>query len=213
MIRKIIAWLIVVIAFGISFYFNKDLPSVLPSKFANLNGTPTEFAPKSIILFIIPVTMIISSLSLFIVTQFRWHSEVVRRLDKSLGTVSLVLNSVLLILHCALIYVGLGNNFNMLLLLPIIVGIVFVIIGNTLPRFKLESLTGTNSLQNATYNLWNEVSRPIAYTLFISGIVMLLSVLLPKDLVFGSFLIILLLTVVVALFFAYTRFSRSAKID
>lgn len=89
-------------------------------------------------------------------------------------------NSELLILHCALIYVGLGNSFNMLLLLPVIIGII----GNILPRFKVESLKGANSIQNATYNLWNEVSRSIAYTLF-SGIIMLFSVLLPQELVFG----------------------------
>jgi uncharacterized membrane protein len=213
MIKKIIAWLIVVIAFGISIFFYKDLPSMLPSKFANANGSPSAFTHKNLILFIVPFAMILSSLSLWFVTKFRFHSELSRRLDKSLTTVSLVLNSVLLLLHSALVYVGLGNSFNMLFLLPIIVGIVFVIIGNTLPRFKLESLTGANLLQDATYQLWNKISRAIAYTLFVSGIAMLFLVFLPKDLILGAFLIILTLTLVIALFLAYTRYSRSAKID
>ncbi|XXM71981.1 DUF1648 domain-containing protein [Lysinibacillus sphaericus] len=211
MIRKITAWLLVVVAFGISIFFYKDLPNMLPSKFANVNGSPSAFAQKNLLLFIVPATMILSSLSLLFVTKFRFHPELSKRLDKSLTTVSIVLNSVLLLLHSFLIYVGLGNNFNMLLLLPVIVGIVFVIIGNTLPRFKLESFAGTSSFQSATYQLWNKVSRVIAYTLFVSGIAMFFLIFLPKDLILGAFLILLISTLFISLILAYTRYSHSAK--
>ncbi|MDQ0273789.1 DUF1648 domain-containing protein [Cytobacillus purgationiresistens] len=211
MIRKIFAWLIVVMAFGISFYFYKELPSELPAKFANLEGAPSDYAPKNIVLFIIPFTMVITTLSLLFVSLFRLHSEVVKRLDKGLGYIALVLNIVLLILHCSIIYIGLGNQFNILLLLPIIVGMVFVITGNTLPRFQLKASERTNSLKKETYNVWNEVSRSVSYILFFGGIVMLLSVLLPQSLIFVGFLIILFITFFTALIFFYMRSSRSAN--
>lgn len=211
MIRKISVWLIAVLAIGVSFYYYNELPNELPSKFANLEGNPTQYAPKNIVLFIMPFTMIISSLSLLSTSLFRKHSDVLKRFDKGIVNISLALNSVLFILHCTIIYISLGNQFNILLLLPIIVGIVFIITGNTLPRLQLKAFKNTNDIQQATYDLWNRVARTFSYALFFGGVLMLLSVFLPENLIILSFLIILFSTIIAAFLFSYIKYSRSTN--
>ncbi|QED47016.1 DUF1648 domain-containing protein [Cytobacillus dafuensis] len=211
MIRKFFVWLTVALALGLSFYFYKDLPSEIPSKFANLKGSPTDYASKDLILFVIPFSMIISSLALSVITIWGKQSEVFKRLGKILDSISLALNIVLLILHCAIIYIGLGNQLNILLLLPIIVGIVFIITGNLLPRLQLKEGTKENSLKQATYDLWHQVSRTVSYALFFGGFVMIFSILLPKNLILSSFFIILVLTILSAFFFSYIRYTRYAN--
>jgi Na+-transporting methylmalonyl-CoA/oxaloacetate decarboxylase beta subunit len=68
------------------------------------------------------------------------HSDVLKRFDKGIESIALALNSVLFILHSTIVYISLGNQFNILLLLPIIVGIVFIITGNILPRLQFKSI-------------------------------------------------------------------------
>lgn len=200
----------VAIAFGLSFYFYKDLPSEMPSKFANLEGLPTEYISKNLMLFIIPFAMIVSSLSLAVPSFMRKQGENFRRIEKVLDSISIAVNIVLLVLHFGIIYSGLGNEINILLMLPFIVGIVFIVTGNLLPRVKVKD-TQNKPLKHAYNGMWHLVSRTFSYALFFGGLTMIFSVLLPQDLILASFFVILGLTIVSAFFFSYIRYTRSAN--
>ncbi|OZI11716.1 hypothetical protein CEW92_10485 [Bacillaceae bacterium SAS-127] len=212
MIRKLFVWLFVALALGLSFSFYKELPSEIPSKFANLEGSPTAYASKNLMLFIIPFAMIINSLSLSTLSFMRKQGVTFKRLEKILDNIAITVNIVLLVLHCAIIYIGLGNEGNILLLLPIIVGIIFVVTGNLLPRIQVKD-THKNALKQASYGIWHQVSRTVSYSLFFWGLIMMFSILLPQNLILTSFFVILTLTVVSAFFFSYIRYTRYVKIN
>jgi uncharacterized membrane protein len=209
-IKKISIWLFVALALGLSFYFYKELPSKMPSKFANFEGTPTEYTSKNLMLFIIPFAMIVSSLSLSAPSFMRKQGENFRRIEKILDSISIAVNIVLLVFHCGIIYSGLGNELNILHMLPLIVGIVFIVTGNLLPRVQVKD-TQNKPLQQAYYGMWHLVSRTFSYALFFGGLMMIFSVLLPQDLILAGFFVILALTLVSAFFFSYIRYSRSAN--
>ncbi|MGM7635327.1 hypothetical protein [Bacillus sp. Hm123] len=163
-------------------------------------------------LFIIPFVMIINSLSLSALSFMHKQRVTYKRLAKILATIAIAVNIVLLVLHCAIIYIGLGNEVNILLLLPIIVGIIFVVTGNLLPRVQVKD-TQKNALKQASYGIWHQVSRTVSYALFFWGLIMIFSILLPQNLILTSFFVILALTVVSAFFFSYIRYTRSVKIN
>jgi hypothetical protein len=130
--------------------------------------------------------------------------------QKILDSISIAVNIVLLVFHCGIIYSGLGNELNILHMLPLIVGIVFIVTGNLLPRVQVKD-TQNKPLQQAYYGMWHLVSRTFSYALFFGGLMMIFSVLLPQDLILAGFFVILALTLVSAFFFSYIRYSRSAN--
>ncbi|MDQ0272075.1 hypothetical protein [Cytobacillus purgationiresistens] len=134
--------------------------------------------------------------------------ECFQRFEKSLGIITTVLNGVLLLLHCFIIYLGLGNPFNMITLLPIIVGSVFIITGNTLPRLQLK-----DESTHSHFNTWNQVARTISYTLFAGGFVMLFSVFLPQSFILVGFLLIFFLTILLAAAFIYIKYSQRTNLS
>ena len=156
------------ILLGISLW-NK-LPDTMAIHF-NIYGTPDNFAPKGFVVFGLPVLMVIlQAFCCFIndINAFK-HGERKQFEAVTKWIIPCLTNALQII---TLGY-GLGWNLDIRKVVAFIVGVIFLVIGNYLPKF--------DSIKN--YDLDTEkarkINRFIGYETVAMGLLFLLSIFLP----------------------------------
>lgn len=195
MINKIFISVLTLFSFGISLFI-----------FATKPVENTIYGPKEVILFSIPLTMIIVNSNLLILPKLIKSQESYIRFKKGFENIFLALSLLLTILHVGLILSVTGMEINLILLVPLIVGIVLITTANTLPRFQLEMQT-SSELTKSTHQVWNIVIRPFSFPLIIGGLVMLFCVLLPEHLILSGFLTVLFCTLLISALLSFRAYK------
>ena len=186
MMNKICISILTLFSFGISIF-----------AFATLSVESTIYGPWEVILFSIPLTLIVVNSNLFILPKLMSSHESYARLKKGIEHIFLALSLILTILHVGLLLSVTGFDINLILLVPLSVGIVFITTANTLPRFQLE-VPSSSEITKSTHQVWNIVLRPFSFPLIIGGFIMLFCALLPEYLVLSVFVIILICTLFIS---------------
>ncbi|TQR20304.1 hypothetical protein [Psychrobacillus vulpis] len=199
MIKKVLISFLTIFAFGLSFYTYVTVMSI----------DSTQYGETEVILFVIPFTMLLLNGNLYLLLRLKIKGF--PRFEKGLNTIFLSLSILLFVLHIGLVLLSIGREVNLLLLVPIIIGVVLIITANTLPRFKVELSTSSSPLTNISEETWNRLIRPISYPLFIGGILILLCVFLPGSLMLVAFFTILLSTILVSIFRSYKILHSAQK--
>ena len=199
MIKKIGVSFLIFLSFFVSIYLYAT----------NITFEETRYGITEVLLFSIPFTMCLVNSSLFILPkQFQGSYT---RYKKGIESIFLSITVILFMMHFGLVLVATGIEVNLLLLIPISVGIVLITTANTLPRFQLEFNKTTSELTRSTHQVWNIVVRPFSLPLFIGGLVMLLCVFLPDTLMFVGFFSILLCTLLVSIILSYKAYQSHLK--
>nr|WP_304216420.1 hypothetical protein [Fredinandcohnia onubensis] len=195
MINKIFIVVLTLFSFGISIFIFSTNPV-----------ENTIYGPPEVILFSIPITMIIVNSNLLILPKLIKSQESYFRFKKGFENIFLALSLLLTILHVGLVLSVTGLEINLILLVPLIVGIVLITTANTLPRFQLELQT-SSELTKSTHQVWNIVARPFSFPLIIGGLVMLFCVLLPEHLILSGFLTVLFCTLLISIFLSFRAYK------
>ncbi|MCP3740199.1 hypothetical protein [Rossellomorea sp. BNER] len=183
MLSKVMMVLIMILAFGTSLFFNGN----------KIQLDESTYGPSTVLLFSIPFTILLIITQFFLLTRVKRLSRYYTRFEKGLNGIFLVLTIFLFALHTALLLLASGYKLNPLLLLPIGVGLILMLTGNSLPRFKLD-ITDTSTPNYSPYKTYNSIVRPSSYSLFIGGSIMIFCVFLPDHLLLIGFFTILTLT-------------------
>jgi len=193
MIKKILIGFFIFLSFAISIYI------------FNSNTATTESKNESIavLLFSIPLTMCLVNSNLIIIPKLiSSQNGSYTRYKKGIENIFFSVTTILFILHIGLILLVIGEEVNLLYLIPICIGIVLITTANTLPRFQLELNNNKNSNE-----IWNIVLRPFSLPLFVGGALMLLCVFLPSNLMLIGFFFTLLSTLFVSIYFSYRAYQ------
>lgn len=193
MIKKILIGFFIFLSFAVSIYI------------FNSNTATTESKNESIavLLFSIPLTMCLVNSNLIIIPKLiSSQNGSYTRYKKGIENIFFSVTTILFILHIGLILLVIGEEVNLLYLIPICIGIVLITTANTLPRFQLELNNNKNSNE-----IWNIVLRPFSLPLFVGGALMLLCVFLPSNLMLIGFFFTLLSTLFVSIYFSYRAYQ------
>jgi hypothetical protein len=172
----------------------------------NIEMMEAKYGPSEVILLTIPLTMVLLNIQLFILPRLIKRGDTFSRFIKGIDHIFLSLIVILFVLHSGLLLVTMGTEFDLLRLIPILVGTVLITTANTLPRFQLDTIESSSPLMNSTNQVWNIILRPFSYPLFAGGFLMLLCGLLEGTLMLISFFTILFSTLLVAIFRAYKAY-------
>ena len=168
----------------------------------NAAGQPDGYAPKDLVVFGMP--LLLCGLNLFL--QF------VLRTDPKINNASVMLVTfskwiipvISIIVLSITLLAGLGMDVPVNVVLPIFIGMLFVVIGNYLPKSKQSYTVGIrlpwtlNSEEN-----WNRTHRVAGYLWMIGGIIIVLSAFLLSAWTFAVLLATTL--VIVGIPFAYSH--------
>ncbi|WHY77197.1 hypothetical protein QNH20_24485 [Neobacillus sp. WH10] len=197
MMKKVCIGLLIILSFGVSIYIYNT----------TMVFEETRYGNTEVLLFSIPFTLCLVNSSLLYLPRLVKFQGSFSRYKKGIESIFLSISVILFMLHSSLVLIVTGSDGNLVLLIPLSVGIVLITTANTLPRFKLEINKTSSELTQSTHQVWNIVVRPFSLPLFIGGLVMLLCVFLPENLILIGFFSILLCTLLLSIFLSYKAYQ------
>ena len=166
------------------------------------DGAADGTGTKALAVFTLPAILTALNLVCLLVTAA--DPKQAGQSKKALGMIFWIMPLISLV-ACGIVYAAsLGYAWNVFLLIPALLGVLFVVIGNYMPKVKQNSTLGIKiswTLRNEEN--WNKTHRFAGKLWVAGGIVTLLTMLLPLKWMIGMLLAVILLTTVPPVIYSY----------
>lgn len=186
-IYSIIIFLLTIIV-GVAVY--SKLPEQMPAHW-NIQGQIDRYEPKLLALIMVPGMM------LFIWGLMKYLPKIDPKranYEKFGRSYSIIINLILtflFIIYIMTILVALGHNVPIQKIIPMILGLLFIVIGNYLPKSKSNFFYGIKTPWTLSSEVsWNKTHRLGGKLFAISGILMIIGALLLNSI--GTFIILMI---------------------
>lgn len=154
--------------------YNK-LPDLVPTHW-NTMGEIDKYSPKAFGAFMAPVIMIFTWSGMKFLPKIDPRKKNYEKFDKSYSVIVSILLTFFLVIHAVTLLAALGYGISIEKIIPLIVGVLFIVIGNYLPKSKSNFFYGIKT----PWTLSSEVSWRKTHSLggklfVVAGIVCILS--------------------------------------
>lgn len=179
------------IALGITFY-NK-LPNEIAIHF-DISNNPNGYFSKTAFIFGIPILMTIFQIICCTANDITdKHPEANKKIT---SITKWIIPTLTIIMYIVTIIYNLGNKLDIRKICMIILGIIFIILGNYLPKTKGE----INGIKKLSENQYKKVARISGYSLIIDGLLCLISTLFNQYISIAIISLIILETLAICLY-------------
>lgn len=200
-IISIIASILILITFNILFY--DKMPAELPTHW-NFQGQADDYSSKFDAMVLTHGFLVVMN----IFACFMLDNDPRNKKQKNfLMTLSkLAIPAIMIVVYTITVMVGLGRDVNVSIIIPLFVGLLFIVIGNYLPKTKRNYTMGIklpwtlNSDEN-----WRRTHRLGGICFVIIGISLIVSVFLKSEIVF---LVPLILGGIIPAFYSYYLYTK-----
>lgn len=191
---------IAVVALAISIWAYSSLPPTVATHW-NLRGTPDGFSSRFVAVAIGPVVIVGITLLFNLLPKIDPRRENYARF---LSTYWLFANAVLVFLlipHGMVIATGLGYSVRIDRLMPLFIGLLFVVIGNYLTRVEPNWFVGIRTPWTLSSNtVWRKTHRTGGWLMVIGGIALATGAILPRSallpLLIGTIVVVAVIPIV-----------------
>lgn len=182
--RKMYPWLLVVLAFGFSAAVYSKLPAEIPTHW-DLRGEIDDYSSRAWAAWLMPIAVLVMAV---ILPRLPAIDPRKANYEKFRSSYDLVINAVLTLIvltHVATLGAGLGWPIPIVRVMPIMVGALFMAIGNVLPRARPNWLFGIRTPWTLTNDrVWERTHRLGGMTFVAAGLVLIAGAFLdPKAMV------------------------------
>jgi uncharacterized membrane protein len=178
----------------------------------NLNGTPDGFSSRLVAVLIIPVVILVM-MGLF---------NVLPKLDprgqnyaKFFGTYWLICNTVIafmLIAHAMIIASGIGFPIRIDRLMPVGIGLLFIVLGNYLTRVEPNWFIGIRTPWTLSSDtVWRKTHRTGGYLMVLGGLLVAACAVLPHGAFIPVLVAAILVMAVIPIVQSYILWKRERK--
>jgi len=199
---------IAVVAVALSIWAYPQLPPTVATHWG-LNGMPNGYSSRAMAVAIIPLVLLVMT-GLF---------RVLPRLDprrdnyaKFIGTYWLIANTVILFIlvaHGLIIASGLGYSVKIDRLMPIGVGLLFVVLGNYLTRVEPNWFVGIRTPWTLSSDtVWRKTHRTGGWLMVLAGLVVASGAFLPHGAFLPLFVVVILVMAVIPIVQSYVLWKR-----
>ena len=205
----ILTCLLCLLPMALGLYFYKELPDQMPIHW-NAAGEVDGYAPKALAVFGFPVFFAALELLMFFVILNDPKKQNQSNIMRQLGFWSLPVIGI--IVYTATIFSGLGYDLPITTIVMILVGVLFIIVGNYMPKAKQNYTIGIKLpwTLDDTEN-WNKTHRLGGFLWVIGGIVFLIGAFLPGGAVLT--LVTALVMVLVPTGYSYMLYRKKQKAE
>lgn len=160
------------IVLGIIFY--QQLPEQMPVHF-NINNEADNYASKNFALFGIPT--ILTALQIFccVITDWKENKETQR--PRFITIIKWFIPILSVVVSTILIEIPLGSTVDVRKSICFVLGILFILTGNYLPKMSYEMANGKFHPMPKDEKMYRKMVRMLGYTFVISGVALLVSIL------------------------------------
>ena len=206
--RKI--WIVAVISLLVAIITFQNLPMRIPIHF-DVTGTPDNYGSRWTI-FLFPA---INFLLIFLGDGLRKidpRAESYEKFESKYYNFIFMVSLLMLGVEVMIIAFSLGYTMNVSRIIPVLVGLLFVYLGNVMPKFKHNYFVGIKtSWTLASEQVWYLTHRLTGKVWVAGGIVMLGSVLLPLNMIIWTILAVVTALVLVPVITSYYFFKKHEK--
>ena len=205
----ILTCLLCLLPMALGLYFYKELPDQMPIHW-NAAGEVDGYASKALAVFGFPVFFATLEVLMFFVILNDPKKQNQSNIMRQLGFWSLP--AIGMIVYTATIFSGLGYDLPITTIVMILVGVMFIVIGNYMPKAKQNYTIGIKLpwTLDDTEN-WNKTHRLAGFLWVIGGIVFLIGAFLPGGAVLT--LVTALVMVLVPTGYSYMLYCKKQKAE
>ena len=179
------------------------LPTKLPIHW-DISGNVDGYASRALVVFLFPLILTaIHWLAIFVTStdpKRQNHS------DKMMIVVYWLVPALSIVISLACYATALGMDIMMNALVPVLMGVMFIVIGNYLPKCKQSHTVGIrlpwtlNSEEN-----WNKTHRLGGYTMVVGGIVIFATAFIG---IFWLFMVITAVMIIIPIAYSFVLYKR-----
>ncbi len=194
-------------AFGIAVW--DKLPSSMAVHFG-VNGEADGFASKAMAVFGLPLILLLVYWLALVVTSFDKSQKNQNR--KALGVIFWIIPIISVFANAVVYAMSLGATFDVLKLIPIMLGLLFLLIGNFLPKATQNKTLGIRTnLTLGNEENWTKTHRISGITWFVAGILCFATAFLPIEVIPFVLLGVLVVAIALPLIYSYSIYKKHKK--
>ena len=199
---------IAAVAVGVSIWAYPQLPPTVATHW-NLRGTADGFSSRAVAISIIPVVILLMTGLFNVLPRLDPRHE---NYSRFIGTYWLIANAVLvfmLVAHGMIIATGLGYSVRIDRLMPIGVGVLFIVLGNYLTRVEPNWFVGIRTPWTLSSDtVWRKTHRTGGWLMVIGGLVVAACAFLPHGAFLPLFITAIVIMAVIPIVQSYVLWKR-----
>jgi uncharacterized membrane protein len=197
----------------LSAYVYNDLPEKIAIHW-NSSGNPDRFAPKPAAAFGMP--LIIAAVNIYVNLRLANDPEKQKssRITRSFALWSVP--AISLVLVPVTLFMSMGVNVPLIMIVSLITGLVFIVNGNYLPKNRQNGFFGYRTpWAKKDADNWNKTQRLAGYLWILSGIIMIVQAFTAfKNAVWLIISVIIwVVLAIVPVFYSYALYKRTPVIE
>jgi uncharacterized membrane protein len=189
------------------------LPDQMPMHW-NIHGEVDGYWDKQYAAFFPPLLMIVLMALFIFMPRIDPKKENYKKFSGSYTIFITIMNVFFLLLQSMTISYGLGVNIDISLVVNLGIGLLFIVLGNYLPRIKHNYFIGVRTPWTlANEKTWRKTHQLSGKLFVMAGILLVAISFLPGIYKFTGMLVVVLSTVLIATIASYVFFNRYKNVD
>lgn len=190
------------------FIYNK-LPESLPIHF-NLNGEPDLYGNKFFVCFIMPLIFCFFNILINIILNNDPNKK--NQNANLLNIIKFIIPVLCLFSVLLSIFKSLGFNIKIELIFPVIISVIFILIGNYLPKCKQNYTIGIRlpwTLNNK--NNWIKTHRFSGFLWVLSGILLLIITFFYKNILLYILILLIAICSILPIVYSFLIYKKNKR--
>lgn len=183
-----------------------QLPDTIASHWG-ADGVADGTAGKGFVVFGLPAIMAALNVLCCLVTAI--DPKQAKQNKKAVGLIFWIMPMISLVVSCTMYALAMGRAVDMFVVMPLLLGVMFVIMGNYMPKVTQNSTLGVKipwTLCNEEN--WNKTHRFAGKVWVVGGIVVMLTALLPSKWMVAILLVAILGLAFAPMVYSYTVYRK-----
>ncbi|RAS72856.1 SdpI family protein [Priestia endophytica] len=187
--------------------YNK-LPSQIPMQWG-VDGTVNSYAPKLQAAFTHNGILLFLYAVLVLSPKMDPRKQNYPKFSRSYRIITLAIMLVLFLLNISVLLASLGYNLNVTTITPILVGILFIILGNYMQTVKPNFFIGIRTAWTlSNEQVWRKTHRLGSKLFILGGLLFFVTPFVPEQLLFPLIISIILAIVLIPTLYSYIQYRK-----
>ncbi len=206
--KHILPLLMIITSFIMWAFFYNKLPAELPTHW-NASGEADGFSSKLTTFFMSNGMMVLMYVMFLILPKIDPKKINYKYFSKGYSSIVIGIMILFFAINLGTIYIGLGHELKMERLIVILIGVLFLFVGNYMQQVKSNYFMGIRTpwtLSNET--VWNKTHRVGSKVFMIAGILIMVTVFLPPSMMIWAIITIAFLMSAIPIVYSYVLYKK-----